>query len=112
MKKTLVIFANSVKHHQHCVAGKDIFTKEWIRPVGDKNGCELKDEQTKYQNPHGKYLAKTLQKINMEFTRKATLKNQPENHIISNKIWQQNYKIEREEIESFLDYPKDIWLDR
>jgi len=111
MNKTLVIFANSVKHHQHCVAGKDILTKKWIRPVGDKNGCELKDEQTKYQNPHGKYLVKPLQKMNIEFLQKAPLKQQPENYIISNKIWEQNYKIEREDIESFLDNPSNLWLD-
>ena len=111
MKKTLVIFANSVKHHQHCVAGKDILTKEWIRPVGDKNGCELKDEQTKYQNPHGKYLVKPLQKMKIEFLEKAPLKQQPENYIISNKIWEQNYKIEREDIEIFLDNPTNLWLD-
>ena len=111
MNKTLVIFANSVKHHQHCVAGKDILSKEWIRPVGDKNGCELKDEQTKYQNPYGKYLVKPLQKMNIEFLQKAPLKQQPENYIISNKIWEQNYKIEREEIESFLDNPSNLWLD-
>jgi len=111
MNKTLVIFANSVKHHQHCVAGKDILSKEWIRPVGDKNGCELKDEQTKYQNPYGKYLVKPLQKMNIEFLQKAPLKQQPENYIISNKIWEQNYKIEREEIENFLDNPSNLWLD-
>ena len=111
MNKTLVIFANSVKHHQHCVAGKDILTKEWIRPVGDKNGCALKDEETKYQNPHGKYLVKPLQKMNIEFLQKAPLKQQPENYIISNKIWEQNYNIEREEIESFLDNPSNLWLD-
>lgn len=111
MNKTLVIFANSVKHHQHCVAGKDILTKEWIRLVGDKNGCELKDEQTKYQNKYGKYLVKPLQKMNIEFLQKAPLKQQPENHIISNKIWEQNYNIEREEIEGFLDNPSNLWLD-
>ena len=111
MKKTLVIFANSVKHHQHCVAGKDILTKEWIRPVGDKNGCELKDKQTKYQNKYGKYLVKPLQKMNIEFIEKAPLKQQPENYIISDKTWEQNYKIEREDIESFLDNPNNLWLD-
>ena len=111
MIKTIVIFANSVKHNQHCVAGKDIITKEWIRPVGDKNGCELRDEQTKYQNPYGKFLVKPLQKIIIDFLDKAPLKQQPENYIISNNIWQQNYKIERENIKFFLDYPNNLWLD-
>ncbi len=30
MLKTIVILANSVKHHQHCVAGKCIVTKAEI----------------------------------------------------------------------------------
>ena len=111
MTKILVIFANSVKHHQHCVAGKDIITKEWIRPVGDKNGCELRDEQTKYQNKYGKYLVKPLQKMQIEFLEKSPLLQQPENYVISNKIWTQQYKINKEEIEFFVDNPNDLWLD-
>ncbi|OIR25006.1 dual OB domain-containing protein [Bathymodiolus thermophilus thioautotrophic gill symbiont] len=111
MNKTLIIFANSVKHKRHCVAGKDVSTKEWIRTVGDKNGCALEDEQTKYQNPYGKYLVKPLQGMNIEFLDKAPLRHQPENYIISSKIWEQKYRIEREEIESFLDNPSNLWLD-
>lgn len=109
--KTLVIFANSVKHHEHCVAGKDVLTKEWIRPVGDKNGCELTDDQIRYQNKYGKYLVKPLQKMNIDFIERAPLKQQPENYVVSNKIWTQNYKIEREDIENYLDNPNDLWLD-
>lgn len=111
MERTIVVFANSVKHHQHCVAGKDIITKEWIRPVADENGCELKDEQTKYKNKYGEYLAKPLQKMKIKFIKHAPLINQPENYIISNEIWQQNYKIEREEIKNFLDNPSNLWID-
>lgn len=111
MNKTLVIFTNSVKHHQHCIAGKDILTNEWIRPVGDSSGCELTDEQTKYQNPHGRYLARPLQKMSIEFIEHAPLINQPENYVVSNKIWTQNYKIERDEIGNFLDNPNNLWID-
>ena len=111
MKKILAIFANSVKHHQHCVAGKDVITKEWIRPVGDKNGCELKDEQTKYHNKYGKYLVKPLQKMEIEFLEHVPLIHQPENYVISNKIWEQKYKIERTNTEEYLDNPSDLWLD-
>lgn len=111
IRKTLVVFANSVKHHEHCVAGKDVLTKEWIRPVGDENGCELSDEQTKYQNKYGRYLVKPLQKMNIDFIKKAPLRHQPDNYVVSDKIWTQNYKIERENIEEYLDEPDDIWLD-
>lgn len=111
MIKTIIIFANSVKHKQHCVAGKDVITKQWIRPVGDVNGCELTDSQTMYQNPHGKYLAKPLQKMNINFIQHAPLLNQPENYVISNDLWTQNYKIERDDTENFLDNPNDLWID-
>jgi hypothetical protein len=50
MSRTLVILANSVKHHLHCVAGKDINTKEWVRPVGNDDGEALSDEQSSYVN--------------------------------------------------------------
>jgi len=64
--ETIVIFANSVKHGQHCVAGKSLATGQWIRPVADANGKELDHEQAKYRNPYGRYLVKPLQKIQME----------------------------------------------
>jgi len=111
MEKTIVIFANSVKHHQHCVAGKDVATKEWIRPVGDENGCELKDEQTKYKNKYGEYLAKPLQKMKIKFIKKSPLLNQPENYVISDDIWEQNYKIDRNEIKNYIDSPPNLWID-
>ncbi|MGO3875885.1 MAG: dual OB domain-containing protein [Psychrobacter celer] len=43
MNNTIVILANSVKNRAHCVAGKCIRTRQWIRPVGDANGCALSE---------------------------------------------------------------------
>ena len=111
MEKTIVIFANSVKHHQHCVAGKDIVTKEWIRPVGDKNGCELTHEQVKSKNPYGKFPTKILQKVKINFMQHAPLINQPENYIISDDDWIQNYTLKPEEIINFIDNPPNLWID-
>lgn len=51
MIETIVIFANSVKHGQHCVAGKTVNGGKWIRPVADINGKELDHEQAKFSNP-------------------------------------------------------------
>ncbi|WP_371921817.1 hypothetical protein [Treponema sp. OMZ 855] len=31
MFKTVLILANSIKHHGYCVAGKELITKNWIR---------------------------------------------------------------------------------
>ncbi len=62
MNTTVVIFANSVKHEKHCVAGKDVDSHSWIRPVSDTEGAELSDQQCFCENPHGRFKVKPLQK--------------------------------------------------
>ena len=112
MKKTLVIFANSIKHNQYCVAGKDIVSKKWIRPVADKKGNELSYEQTKVRNPYGVFQVKVLQKVKMFFTDAMPLPNQPENYIVSDKLWIQEFRITRNEVKLFLDNPSALWIDK
>ena len=43
MLKKVVIFANSVKHKQHCVAGKLLISGQWqwVRLVADSAGSAL-----------------------------------------------------------------------
>lgn len=105
----IVILANSVKHGQHCVAGKCINTGRWIRPVSNAQGAELSHEQVKYQNPYGTYVVKPLQKIRMAFSQYVPLPHQPENHLIDGNLWQQNYSIELVDLHNYLDQPDDIW---
>jgi len=109
MKKVIVVFANSVKHGKHCVAGKDVQTGNWIRPVNDPNGAELNDDQCKYSNPYGKYMVKPLQKVEIEITTHYPLPNQPENYLVGNAEWMQRYKIESHEAVHYLDTPETLW---
>jgi len=109
MKTIIVVFANSVKHGNHCVAGKDINTNSWVRPVSDPTGAELSDAQCHYTNSHGNFIVKPLQKIEINFSQHAPLINQPENHVITNEIWQHQYKIEKAEIVNYLDTPDTLW---
>jgi hypothetical protein len=83
MKRTIAIFANSVKHGLHCVAGKDVSSGEWIRPVANASGAELAHDQCVYVNPYGRYTVKPLQKIEMHLASHAPLINQPENYVIA-----------------------------
>lgn len=106
---TIVILANSIKHNQHCVAGKCIDNKQWIRPVSNSNGGELTHEQAMCKNPHGMFNVKPLQKVRMVLASPAPLANQPENYVIDNSVWIQNYKIEDNELASYLDAPLDLW---
>lgn len=111
MKKVIVVFANSIKNHNHCVAGKDISTGKWIRPVSNVAGAELSNEQCKVSNSGCNFLypAKPLQKIEIEFSAYAPLIHQPENFIITNTQWIQRYKIDNVEINNFLDAPETLW---
>jgi hypothetical protein len=109
MNTTIVIFANSVKHGKHCVAGKVVNTQQWIRPVSDVDGSELSDQQCLYENPHGRFKVKPLQKIEMSLSQHVPLISQPENYLISHEIWQQRYIIEKSEISNYLDTPDSLW---
>ncbi|RIZ68854.1 MAG: hypothetical protein D0528_06305 [Methylococcales bacterium] len=108
-KKTIVVLANSIKHSQHCVAGKCINTKEWIRLVSDKFGAELTHQQARYQNPYGTYLVKPMQKTVVGLDQHVPLIHQPENHIIDGSIWQQQYNIDDTGLHNYLETPNDLW---
>lgn len=105
----IIVLANSVKHGQHCVAGKCVNTGNWIRPVSNVNGAELSHEQAKYQNPFGTFGVKPLQKIRMGFAQHVPLPHQPENYLIDGILWQQNYSIRENELAEHLDTPGDLW---
>lgn len=108
--KTLVIFANSVKHKKHCVAGKDENTKQWIRPVSNLDGAELTREHTLTSNPYGAFPVKPMQKVMIDFCDHAPLINQPENWLINQEYqWKQSFKINESQIKDFLDTPNTLW---
>ncbi|RJL48825.1 hypothetical protein D5078_01385 [Pectobacterium carotovorum] len=109
MKKTIVVLASSVKHQGRCIAGKDITTGMWIRPVGDTGGKELTLDQAKYTNPYGQYEIKNLIKIEIDFTESAPLNYQPENFLFSQEPFQQRYSITKSDLVNMLDSPNDLW---
>lgn len=112
MKREIIIFANSLKHKQRCVAGKCITTKEWIRPVSTYNGDAINVEDTFVLNirKNQKWPLKLLQRAEITFSQAAPLINhQPENLVVSNHPWIDKYKIEKNEIIEYLDFPSDLW---
>ncbi len=104
-----VIFANSIKHGQHCVAGKTLDGKYWVRPVADSDGRELTHAQAKCRNPHGTFNVKPLQKVTIGLSGHVPLINQPENYMVDDSVWQQNYTLDQHHIINYLDHPSDLW---
>jgi hypothetical protein len=112
LAKKLVILANSIKHRNHCVAGKCLTTGAWIRPVSTINGDALNNDQIRCRNPYGFYMVKTLQKVTIQFDSAVPLLNQPENYLIAaNSEWKQDYKISPPDLVGLLDAPLSIWGD-
>lgn len=105
----IVVLANSIKHGQHCVAGKCVSTGRWIRPVSNIQGGELSHQQAKIRNPHGTFNVKPFQKVLMELEEHVPLPHQPENYLINDTEWIQNYSFNSEQLHTLLDSPVDLW---
>ncbi len=45
------------------------------------------------------------------FIEHLPLINQPENYLISDDIWEQNYNLKYENIVNYIDNPLDLWID-
>lgn len=109
MEKKLIIFANSVKHHEHCIAGKCVETQQWIRPVSSTEGSELSYSQICIEDINNERKeTQPLDVVQISFTESCPLIYQPENHLIEDKEW---IRIEQhtEIPEIYLDNPEDIW---
>lgn len=81
----VLCLANSLKHRGRCVAGIDLETGEWIRPVAGTTHGELHPEH--YMLRAGG-VPRVLDVIRMPLERAAPLTHQPENWLIAASPWQ------------------------
>lgn len=113
MEKTIVILAKSIKNGNFCIAGKDLNTKEWVRPVSDENGGAITREQSKLTFHGAKYApwdSAIFHKVKIDFSTHSPLYFQPENYVISGRPWLQDYhKAPPEILFSLLDKPETLW---
>ena len=47
----------------------------------------------------------------MSFSQRVPLPNQPENYLIDENLWHQNYSIQKADLPDHLDTPEDLWGD-
>ena len=93
MIKEIVVFANSVKHGNSCVAGKCMKTGEWIRPVSNDQGGEISNEQTVKVSG---YRLQILDKVKVDLSHHAPLNHQTENYVINKTPWTDEFFIKKE----------------
>ena len=101
MKRDLVIMARSLKLNSYCVAGIDVKTGEWIRPVSTNRYNEGAVSYHDLIYNDGTEL-KTLDVVRIDFTDKPNSNViQPENRYYNEKrLWQ---KIDRYSINQVID---------
>lgn len=107
--KRVVCLANSTKKGGRCLAGKDIETGEWIRPVGDRPSGAVWSSEYALQ---GGGLCKLLDVVDIPLLRAEPRGHQTENHVIdAGYYWGKTGQFSWTGLPEFLDRPTSLWLN-
>jgi hypothetical protein len=113
--KRIVILANSVKHGEHCVAGKEVFAKGgklsfggWIRPVS-RDGNEGALASTHCALDIGRQ-PKIWDVVDIPVVEPEGYDPQPENWIVDEDRDWERVKLDSE-VSVPYDQPANLWLD-
>lgn len=114
MKKEIVILAKSVKHMQHCIAGREIIRNgsklelgPWIRPVSDHDEGAVSTSEIMLE---GGGLPQFLDIIEIEVKGNVNNPTQPENWFIENKKWKKTGIIGINSVFNHLvENPPNLW---
>ena len=107
--REIVILANSRKHDGHCIAGKDIATGEWIRPIKGIGSGQVFTAHPTFQDEDFQSLGldasgpQLLDCIRMGFGNDCPLPYQPENKFIDGKTWEKTGKFSPHRIPELID---------
>lgn len=107
--KRLVILAKSIKFGNFCIAGKDIKTNNWVRPVKKNafNGKELSNFSN-HDDP-----IKIFEVVEMTFINKTPEIYQPENEKVDMKVkWNYLGELEIGNLDPLIDRDKNDFLDK
>ena len=105
--KEIICLANSRKNKNHCIAGKEVRSYEWIRPVSSGGKGELADTEIRYSNVS---LPEVLDVTRIPYEKVCPDKYQPENILISKEKWEYLGRFKGDELDKICDNPKDIWM--
>lgn len=106
ISKKIICFANSRKLNGRCIAGKDIITGNWIRPVSNSKTGELSIEQIKYKDGS---LPEIFDIIEIKFKEYRPHNHQNENCLITNLQWKKIGTLDEGLITNYIDYPNNLW---
>jgi plasmid maintenance system killer protein len=107
--RDIVILANSRRHQGHCIAGKDIITGEWIRPINILGRGQIRNDQATFQKSDFQALMEDssgpqlLDCIRIGFGDKCGNYCQPENQFIDGKKWFSLTSFSQDKVSELID---------
>jgi hypothetical protein len=112
-KKTIVVLANSWKHSGRCIAGREYTGRTfgtWIRPVSDRNGEEVNEEERQFSDGTEPTL---LDVVSMGLLSAKPHTYQQENHLFDPTCyWEKQGRVGWTDLQTAVDEPKGpLWLN-
>jgi hypothetical protein len=114
--KSIVILANSRRHGGHCIAGKDITTGEWVRPItsfgkgrSDPDAFSDDDLRRLTGDASGPRL---LDCVKMGFGSTCGTNCQPENCFIDGKPWKKYSQLPSARLSDLIDRDENCFLGK
>ncbi|WP_435848229.1 dual OB domain-containing protein [Streptomyces decoyicus] len=107
--KQLVCLANSRKHGGRCIAGIDIKSNTWIRPISSRSGHEVSESERKYRNGAE---PSALDVISMQLVRHRQHGFQSENWILDSSVrWEKLGRIRWDDLRRLEQRPTRLWIN-
>lgn len=102
----IVCLANSRKISGRCIAGKIIESKKWIRPVSNRDGEEISEEERRYKNGQ---MPKLRDIISIPIKEHRPKFFQNENYLIDDAYYWGKTDVFNGNLKDYLDYPQYLW---
>jgi len=106
--KKIVCLANSRKYKGRCIAGKEISSGRWIRPVSEDEFGALHPEHLVLKNGQ---ISSILDVIKVPLKEEKREVYHPENKLISDKRWEKYGGFQFEDLEKIKDEPRSLWTN-
>jgi hypothetical protein len=107
--KEIICLAMSRKMGGRCVAGKDVASGQWIRPVSNREGEQLTQYDMSYEN---KKIPKVLDIIRIPFKKRSPSEFQPENILIDDETyWEYRGEYPKEDLHKLCDDTQEIFVN-
>ena len=116
VNKNIIILANSRRHGAHCIAGKDLSTLEWVRPITsfgkgriDPDAFSDDDLLRITGDASG---PKVLDCVKMGFGLECGINCQPENCYIDGSAWEKYSQFPRDQLSDLIDSGVNCFLGK